>query len=214
MNLKTEIINLQKSDVKNLVDKRLKEFSSFQNKSNESVFAELCFCILTANSKALTAISIQKEVGIKGFLTYSQQKLSNIIRTNKHRFHNNKSKYIVEARQHKNIKKELQKIIKKHTYKEQCDAREYIVKNIKGLGYKEASHFLRNIGYFNLSILDRHILNLMVDNKILKEKPKTLTKKTYFSIENKFKKIASDLKMNEAELDFYMWYLKTNKILK
>jgi N-glycosylase/DNA lyase len=213
-NLKNQIKKLEKSKVKNLVNKRLKEFSAFKKSSNESVFAELCFCILTANSKALTAIAIQKEMGIKGFLKYPEKKVSQIIRNNNHRFHNNKAKYIVEARKHKNIKKELQKIIKKDNYEEQCDAREFIVKNIKGLGYKEASHFLRNVGYFKLSILDRHILNLMVDNKIIKEKPKSLTKQKYFEIEKKFKNIAFDLNMNESELDMYMWYMKTEKILK
>ncbi|GAJ17855.1 unnamed protein product, partial [marine sediment metagenome] len=29
--------------------------------------------------------------------------------------------------------------------------REWVVKNFKGLGYKEASHFLRNIGYKNFA---------------------------------------------------------------
>ena len=88
------------------------------------------------------------------------------------------------------------------------------MKNIKGLGYKEASHFMRNVGYNNLAILDRHILNLMLEQGYLRAKPKTLTRKTYFEIEQKFKKIADGLRMSMAELDLYMWYMKTGEVLK
>jgi len=35
---------------------------------------------------------------------------------------------------------------------------EWLVKNLTGLGYKEAGHFLRNIGSGKIAILDRHIL--------------------------------------------------------
>ena len=91
--------------------------------------------------------------------------------------------------------------------------REWLVKNIKGLGYKEASHFLRNVGYFDYSILDRHIINLMADNGRI-EKPKKINKKGYLEIEKEFRKIADEVKMSLGELDLYMWYLKTGKILK
>ena len=38
-------------------------------------------------------------------------------------------------------------------------AREWLVHNVKGIGYKEAGHFSRNIGFTqDLAILDRHIL--------------------------------------------------------
>jgi N-glycosylase/DNA lyase len=73
---------------------------------------------------------------------------------------------------------------------------------------------LRNVGYKNLAILDRHVLNLMKEYDIIKEKPKTLNKKKYLEIEKIFKKIANTLKMSCAELDLYVWYMKTGKVLK
>ena len=94
------------------------------------------------------------------------------------------------------------------------EKREFLVKNIKGLGYKEASHFLRNTGSFDLAILDRHVLNLLVENGFLKEKPKTLGKKQYLEIEEILGKMSKKLKMTQAELDLYLWYMKTGKILK
>ena len=200
---------LKASKINKIVKQRLREFNSFKNKSNEEWFSELCFCILTANSKAETALKIQEELGCINFVTAPQEKISKSIRKNKHRFHNNKSKFIVEARKYSNA---IKKII---TYFEnEKDAREWLVKNVKGIGYKEASHFLRNTGSKNIAILDRHILNLMVEYGFISEKPKTLNKKKYLEIETIFEEIAGANSMTLAELDLFMWYLKTGKVLK
>ncbi|MBU0756633.1 MAG: N-glycosylase/DNA lyase [Nanoarchaeota archaeon] len=211
-----EVINLKKTSIKKQVDTRLKQFKSFQSKPSKEWFSELCFCILTANSKALTAINIQNELGAVGFCDLSEKDLVNTIQKNKHRFHNNKAKYIVEARCHVDIKKKIANQIKEGGKGSggEMFAREWLVKNIKGIGYKESSHFLRNVGYQNLAILDRHIINLMLDHKLIKDKPKALTKKNYLEIEKKFSKLAQSIKMNCAELDLYMWYIKTGKVLK
>ena len=205
------IEGLQSSKVNLMVEKRLLEFESFAKKPSKEWFSELCFCILTANSKAKTAISIQKQLGAEGFCNSGAGDVKKCIRLNKHRFHNNKTRFIVAARKHLNIKEIMQEIVQKEGEKA---AREWLCKEVKGLGYKEASHFLRNVGYKNLAILDRHILNLMVEHGFIEEKPKSLPWKNYLRIEEKFTKIAKKLGMSCAELDLYMWYLKTGEVLK
>ena len=200
-----KINKLKDSNIKSEVDNRLNEFKELNN--SEDWFSELCFCILTANSKAVTALEIEKELKEKGFYSYKEEKIRDCIKKNKHRFHNNKSKFIVEARKHKNIKEIIQE-------KTVTDARTWLVDNIKGIGYKESSHFLRNVGYNNVAILDRHILNLMVEHKILKAKPKTLNKNNYPEIERKLGNLANSINMSQAELDLYLWCLKTGKVLK
>jgi len=198
-------------NITDLVEKRVSEFASFKNKGNNEWFSELCFCILTANSKAKTAISIQKELGFRGFSTLNQQELSNVIRKNKHRFHNNKAKYIVEARNHLNIKEKINELLKEQGI---IATRNWIAENIKGIGYKEASHFLRNVGFDDIAILDRHILNLMHENKIIEAMPKTLKKADYQKIESKFIELSKQLKISPAKLDLIMWYLKAGEVLK
>lgn len=197
-------------ETNNIIDKRLEEFSSFKNKDNRDWFSELCFCILTANSKAKTALSIQNELGFNGFSTLNQNELSKIIRKNKHRFHNNKAKYLVEARTHLDIK---DKVIKMLNEKGIVETRNWIAENIKGIGYKEASHFLRNVGFDNLAILDRHILNLMHENGLIQE-PKLKKKSDYLDIENKFITLAKRSNLSPAKLDLIMWYLKAGEVLK
>ncbi len=210
-NLVNEIKKLRKSSVGKKIGERLKEFESFRNKDTKEWFSELCLCILTANSKAVTALKIQEELTPKGFCEYPYDLIKQTIRKNKHRFHNNKAKYIVSAREHINIKDKITELAKKQGEKK---AREWLADSIKGLGFKEASHFMRNVGYKNIAVIDRHILNIMKENLLIKEIPKSITRKKYLEIENIFSKTAKTLKMSCAELDLYMWYMKTGKVLK
>lgn len=218
--LVNKINEIRKSEVSDKIGNRLKEFAAFKNKAADAWFSELCFCLLTANSKAKTALNIQNELGANGFYTLSQNEIRNCIKRNKHRFHNNKSKFIVNAREHFDIKDKITAIIKDtgnikyNNTNSELAAREWLVKNIKGLGYKESSHYLRNTGHFNLAILDRHVLNLMVENKLLQEKPKSLNRTRYLAIEQKLEKVADRLQMSQAELDMYLWYMKTGEVLK
>jgi len=205
MSLYSDIKSLQKSPVSKLVEKRLKEFHALGEKGNKEWFSELCFCILTANSKAHTAMAIQHKLGCVGFMGLGKRKLAKVIKENKHRFHNTKAGFIVNARQFKNIKDIL---------KNEKDPRKWLVEHVKGIGWKESSHFLRNVGYTNYAILDRHILNLMLENKLIRKKPKILNEKNYLAIEKKLGEFARKLGMSQAELDLYMWFLKTNKVLK
>lgn len=206
--LTTEVEKIKETPVREIIKKRLQEFKTFTDKDTKAWFSELCFCILTANSKAETAIKIQKELGTKGFYSYSRKRIRDCIYKNKHRFHNNKAKYICESRM---FKDRIDKIVKT---KEGHDAREWLVTHVKGMGYKEASHFLRNVGYTNLAIIDRHVLDIMHRYKLIKDKPKTVTKKLYLDIERKFLAVAKKLDMSAAELDMYIWYMKTEKVLK
>jgi N-glycosylase/DNA lyase len=203
-----EVINkLKDSKVKEIVDIRIKEFKDIGNKSNIEIFKELCFCILTANFNAEKSIKIQKEIG-NGFLTLPESVLAKKLKDYGHRYYNTRAKYIVEARKYMNSLKEII-----NSFNNENNLREWLVKNIKGLGYKEASHFLRNIGYTHFSILDFHIINILVKYGLIK-KPKTLTKKKYLEIEEILKEVAKKLNINLAELDLYLWYMETGKILK
>ena len=189
--LVSSINALKKSKVKKLVDAKIKEF-----KQNKNYFSELCFCLLTANFQAERSIQIQNKLSNK-FSTLSQKQLAAQLKKLGHRFPNKRAEFIYEARKHKKI----------------IQDRDWLVKNIKGLGYKEASHFLRNIGHTNYALVDFHIVDLLVRNKIIK-RPKTITPKIYLQIENKLQEIADKTNLNQAQLDLYLWYMETSKVLK
>jgi N-glycosylase/DNA lyase len=189
-----------------LVKKRVGDFLSFKFKDDREWFSELCFCILTANSSAEIGIKIQNEVGYEGFAKFEREELVKRLKELGYRFYNVRASYIVEARKHLDIKDRIKGL-------EAREAREWLVKNVKGLGYKEASHFLRNTGTLDLAILDRHILRMMEKGGVIKM-PKNLSRKRYLKIESKFIELAERLEMRAGELDLYLWYLATGKILK
>jgi len=191
------INQLKKTDVSKTVNKKYRKFKNLGKKSNSELFKELCFCILTANYNAVGGIKIQNEIG-NGFLNLTEKQLANKLKELGHRFPNARANYIIEAR--KNLKKlKLE--------------RDWLVTNIKGLGMKEASHFLRNIGFDDYAIIDFHIVDLLENHKII-QRPKTLTKKKYLEIEDKMKQLATKTDLNLSKLDMYLWYLETGKILK
>jgi len=199
--------NLKKSKVKKLVDGRINEFKELGKKSSDEIFSELCFCIMTANFNAERSIKIQNEIK-DGFCNFSEQQLTEKLKALGHRFPEARGKYIVEARKHRTSLKD-----KIDSFESERELREWLVKNVKGLGYKEASHFLRNIGFMNLAIIDFHIIDVLVKHGLI-ERPKTFTRKKYLEIEEILKTIAGKLNLNLAELDLYLWYMETGKILK
>jgi len=201
------IQNLKNSEVKNLVDARLREFRDIHNASSYEIFKELCFCILTANFSAERSMKIQMEIGDE-FLTAPESDLARRLRELGHRFPDARARYVVDARKHKNSLKDVI-----NTFNDGNELREWIVKNVKGIGYKEASHFLRNIGYTNFAILDFHIIDVLTKHSVI-EKPKVLTKRKYLEIEDLLKEIALRSNLDLAELDLYLWYMETGKILK
>jgi len=205
--LKDKIIALKNSPISETVNSRLKEFESFKDKDHADWFSELCFCILTANARARTAVQIQQGVGGIGFMKLPKEQLAEVIKRAKHRFHNNKAKFILGARKYYGIKTQIEEM-------SEFEAREFIVENVVGLGYKESSHFLRNTGSKNLAILDRHILRLMLESDYIEKIPLTMNKKRYLKIEESFNRLAKVLEMSPAELDLYMWYMKTGEVLK
>ena len=87
------------------------------------------------------------------------------------RFYNRRAEFIALARKHLNIKDKVK------NFESEFEAREWLCQNIKGLGLKESSHFLRNVGCENVAILDKHVLNLLAEHGAI-VRPKTLSPKT------------------------------------
>jgi len=202
-----DIENVRKSRVKSIIDSRLREFTDTGRKAGEDIFSELCFCILTANYSAAGGMKIQQCLG-RGFLELPENELVSRLKELGHRFPNARADYIIKARE---LSRDMANVLKSGGGEN--EVREWFVKNVRGLGYKEASHFLRNIGYSDLAIIDFHIIDILERHGLIK-RPKTLTKKRYIEIENVLRKIAEKLDMSLAELDLYLWYMETGKVLK
>ena len=200
------IEKLQHSNIQKKIQKRIKDFKEVDTSSAEELFKELTFCILTANFNSERTILLHAALH-PCFCTDSNELLAKKLRAQGYRFPNTRAAYITESVAYKN---HLPRIIQESEHDER---RAWLVDNIRGLGYKESSHFLRNIGFDDYAIIDFHILDILERYRLIK-KPTTLTAKKYREIEEILRKLATQTNLTLAELDLYLWYLETGKILK
>lgn len=186
---------------------RLEEFKSVKE---DKIFYELCFCLCTPQSKAENAFKVQKILESKNYFE-NDLDIAEILFDKNHyiRFHNQKAKWIDFAKVNyaqiknlldSNLSPEIKRIELKNA--------------VLGFGMKESAHFMRNIGYRGLGILDRHILNCMIQAGALKIAPKLDSEKKYLEIEKKFQIFAKKINIDLDELDLTLWSLKAGKILK
>ena len=192
------------NEKKEIIKKRLEDFTKITNE--EDLFYELCFCILTPQSKAKLCWKAVEDLKKNDFLHKDLNPLTFLI--GRTRFQNNKTKYLIEA------KSKNSEIINNLKNLNAVDMREWLIENIKGISYKESGHFLRNIGRRDLAILDRHILKNLFEQKIIEEIPKTLTKKKYLEIENKFKEFSKKINIPMDEIDLLFWSNEEGSVFK
>ncbi len=194
---------------------RLKEFERCRShKNDEDIFSELAFCLLTPQSRAKScwdAIIMLKEQNLllKGAVDQIKLRLHGV------RFHNKKAQYLVGARTlfENNGTVSVKPLFNKFSDIHAC--REWLVKNIRGIGYKEASHFLRNIGLGeNIAILDRHILKNLHLLGVIDEIPKSLSRAQYLQIEKNMSDFAEQINIPLPHLDLLLWYKETGEIFK
>jgi len=193
----------KKKDIRN----RLKEFSHIDS---SEYFYELIYCLLTPQSSAVHAsrtIEILKRENFRETEINPEPILAK--KESYIRFHHTKSMHLLAAKH--NYHKIESELNKKKTGEEH---RAWLVQNVKGLGWKESSHFLRNVGYRNLAILDRHILRNLVRCGVLSMVPKALTAGKYLEIEEKFRNFATEIDIPMDELDLLFWCMETGQILK
>ncbi|MDK9580685.1 N-glycosylase/DNA lyase [Sneathia sanguinegens] len=208
-----EILEINEK-IKDEISLKIKEYKDAFLYNEKDFFAEIAFCILTPQSKAKNAwkiIEILKENG----LLYSGTSEELVDYLNLVRFKNTKAKRLVDLRNLLTIDKRLAaKEIIFHT-KNVIEIREWLVKNVKGFGYKEASHVLRNLGFGeNIAILDRHILRTLKKLDIIDEIPKTLSPSNYKKIENKMREYSKYVGISMDRLDLIFWYKQLNYLFK
>ena len=195
------------------IKKTLKEFKQVWG-SNEKVFEELCFCLLTPQSSAKQAMKSINALKNNDLLTKGSAKEKEEF-VKKVRFYITKAKRL-ELAQEKFPKEKIKELLITNGIKKDVLAcREFLVREVNGYGYKEASHFLRNIGFFeDIAILDRHILKNLVKCGVIKEVPASLNAKTYLAIEEKMRVFCEKNGLKLAELDLIFWSNETGNILK
>jgi N-glycosylase/DNA lyase len=197
--------------VREMVEDRMDEFRRVHLMDSQKWYEELVYCLLTAYSSALMGQRCVNALLEGSLMEGSLEDVRSCLVEEGHRFANRRAEYIYDTR---GLAPRIKSVIQ--GFDDSRDAREWLVKNVKGLGWKEASHYLRNVGYFGLAIIDRHILSNMVEHDLITEEEsrKGVTRRRYLVYEGVLEKVARRLGMEPGELDLYLWYRKTGKVLK
>jgi len=199
-------------EVRELIERRLAEFRSVDRRDVVRLFEELTFCVMTPQSRAKAALRAVEELKSRGLLLGGgPEEVAEVLRRNGIRFHNQKAKYIVKNRELvRGDKPRLIELLGEDVHR----VREVLVEEVWGFGLKEASHFMRNIGYSGLAVLDRHILKWMKDLGAIEEVPGTLTRRRYLELERRFIRLSEELGLAPEALDLLLWYASTGEVLK
>jgi len=200
---------------KPLIVKRLAEFRTVYEKGDRAIFEELCYCILTAGSSAkmgMRTVTALKDILRSG----SEKELQQRAQAHRLRFSRLRPSYIYHTREYLDevCGLKLKRLI--GSFDSRHERRDFFAKNkgVKGLGYKEASHFLRNIGFPGYAILDKHILNSLREMGVIGPRMRSTTRAGYLAIEKKLAQFANEIGIDMDHLDLLLWSRKTGEILK
>ncbi len=194
---------------------RLAEFEETgRTASDEKLFEELVFCIYTAGASArmgLRSVEGVRPVLMTGTLRDIQRALDH-----RHRWPDARGAYTFETREYLREHSGLRMRDLLSSFETPEERRDFFAANpgVRGLGYKEASHFLRNVGFRGYAILDKHILGRLAEFGVIESPKPPSTKKRYLDLEQKLKLFSERIDIDFDELDLLLWYTKTGEILK
>ena len=199
---------------KDIIKQRMMEFEETYKLGDKAIFTELCFCIFTAGSSAragLTCIDAINDIILTGNAIEIESRIER-----KHRYPKARAEYIVHTRDY--LQSEWNFEIKDliESFDDGLQLRDFFATNkgIKGIGYKEASHFLRNIGLKGYAILDIHILRSLHEFGLIDSSKPPTNRKKYLEVEEKLKEFAGMIDIDFDELDLLLWSDRTGEVLK
>jgi N-glycosylase/DNA lyase len=196
---------------------RLAEFDDVGTAgSDERLWEELCFCIFTAGASA--RMGLRSVEAVRPFLRDGKrsQMTRALKKAGAHRFPVARPAYIVSTRKflvaHCNMR--LRQALL--SFSDPVERRDWLAKEtrIKGLGYKESSHFLRNIGFKGYAILDKHVVRCLADLGLSEGTKPPATRSRYLDLEEKLRQFSRDIRIDFEELDLVLWSMKTGEVLK
>ncbi|MBI5696705.1 MAG: N-glycosylase/DNA lyase [Nitrospirae bacterium] len=193
---------------------RLAEFPKVYEAGDIAIFKELCFCILTANTSAKMGITCIEAAGDE-VVNADLEGIQNAL-CGRYRFWRVRPAYIIHTREYLKHECNFKLKDKLDSLTDFQERRDFFAANpgIKGIGYKEASHFLRNIGYKGYAILDKHIVNMLFELGVLPDNQRPNNRKKYLAIEERLREFCAETGIDMDEMDLALWSYKTGVILK
>jgi len=197
------------------IRRRLGEFRDvWRDASDERIWEEMVYCIFTAGSSArmgLNAVEAVRHLIHVG----TREEMTEALK-GKYRYIAARPGYIIVTRDYLQEHCGFRLRNKLASFSDPIARRDWLAgeRRVKGLGYKEASHFLRNIGIPGYAILDKHILRCLSEVGVIDSTKPPSTRLRYIEIEKRFRAFAQGVKIDFDELDLVLWSMRTGEILK
>jgi len=196
---------------------RLCEFDLVWRKGSDArLWEELVYCIFTAGASA--RMGLKSVAALSSLLLDGEpEEMTRVLKkAGAHRFPAARPRYIVCTRNYFRSNFDMALRSKLRSFSDPNERRDWLAqeKQIKGLGYKEASHFLRNIGVKGHAILDKHVMRCLSDVGVVDAAKPPATRRRYLEVEQAYLRFAKDIRINPDELDLVLWSMKTGEVLK
>jgi len=196
---------------------RLREFRSvWQTASDARLWEEMVFCIFTAGASA--RMGLRSVEALRPLLKSGahHEMTSALIAAGAHRFPNARPGYVVVTRDYLRELCSMRLRERLTSFRDPIERRDWLAQEprVKGLGYKESSHFLRNVGFKGYGILDKHIVRSLHELNVIDSPKPPTSRGKYLETESRMQRFAGSIGINFDELDLLLWSMKTGEILK
>ena len=222
MNAKRDTVTIDKllatyAERRKEIRSRLREFRNiWRTASDDRLWEEMVFCIFTAGASA--KMGLRSVEALRSLLqSGAHHEMSTaLIAAGAHRFPNARPGYVVVTRDYLRESCSMRLRDRLRSFRDPIERRDWLAldRRVKGLGYKESSHFLRNIGFKGYGILDKHIVRCLNEMGVIDSPKPPTSRGRYLETENRMRQFANGIGINFDELDLLLWSMKTGEILK
>jgi len=188
---------------------------SWINMSESELFKELVSCIIGSRITYEKAKIASDALDVEGLLSLEyllensvtcEQRIHSVLKDKGCLYAFSKARYIVKTgtNLYVNNRSSIKGILGES--KSQSEAREILSDICFGIGFKQASLFLRNIHYANdLAILDSHVIKYLGILGLKRKLHKNLSKNVYLNYENLLREYSKRFNTSVAKLDVSIW---------
>jgi len=208
-------------DKRKEIEERLKTFHELRGADDWRLFKELTFVILTSRSGAEKSWEAAEKLEGLGLLRDgSRAEIAEVLQEFDIQYEENKADYIVRNREDlsqptlKDPSGDL-KLKDRIDPEDARKTREQLVENLHGIGWKGASHFLRNIGYGDeFAIVSAYIAKKLHHLGFLDNPEPPADREGYLKAERKLEHLAEEIEIDVQELDLLLWSTETGEVFK
>ena len=184
--------------------------------SEEDLWRELITCILGSQVPNWMGVAAARQLDEQGLVVpcgnFDVERIASALRApiesphgpRRYRFPNSKARHIVAA--HRAVCQQYGDLRSLVSDSSPDECRRRLVESVPGVGLKQASLFLRNVGISSgFAILDTHVVRYMREVGLVGILPRSITPEMYYVLESVLSRYADQLGRPVGHVDRAIW---------